>query len=114
MVRHKMFSICASALLVGVFASCGGLDDPADGLDDASAVTADDIDPALFAGDSTIALTTEGLIRGTETASTRQFLGIPYAAPPVDDLRWRPPERHARWRGVLDTTQFGAHCPQQA
>jgi para-nitrobenzyl esterase len=113
MLRHReMFSTCASALLVGVFASCGGLDDPADDLDDSSAATAEDIHPSLFAGDSNIALTTEGLIRGTETASTRQFLGIPYAAPPVGDLRWAPPERHARWRGVRDATQFGAHCPQ--
>src|SRR5439155_16504028 len=72
-----------------------------------------DVDPSLFAGEhNTIAITTEGLIRGVETATTRQFLGIPYAAPPVGDLRWRPPERHARWRGILDTTQFGNHCPQ--
>jgi para-nitrobenzyl esterase len=40
------------------------------------------------------------------------FLGIPYAEPPVGALRWRPPEPRARWRGVLDATHFGKHCPQ--
>ena len=112
MVRYReVFSTCASALLV--IASCGGLDDPADGLDDSSAqAAADDLDPSLFAGNNTIAVTTEGVIRGVDAGSTRQFLGIPYAAPPVGDQRWRPPERHARWRGIRDTTQFGDHCPQ--
>ena len=116
MVRHRlMYSTCATTLLVGIFASCGGLDDPADGLDDSSAeATADQPDPSLFAGDNTIAITTEGLIRGVDAGSTRQFLGIPYAAPPVGDLRWQPPERHARWRGIRDTTEFGGHCPQPA
>jgi len=75
MVRYRVSSTCASALLV--IASCGGLDDPADGLDDSSAqATADDLDPSLFAGDNTIAVTTEGVIRGVDAGSTRQFLGI--------------------------------------
>jgi para-nitrobenzyl esterase len=115
MLRHRlMFSTCA-CVLTGLLASCG-LDEPAAVLDDSSTeATPDDVDPSLFAGDhNAIAITTEGLIRGVETASTRQFRGIPYAAAPVGDLRWKPPERHARWRGVLDTTQFAGHCPQPA
>jgi para-nitrobenzyl esterase len=61
-----------------------------------------------------IAVTDRGVIRGTQTAEGRQFLGVPYAAPPVGDLRWRPPQEHARWHGVLDTTAFGPHCAQTA
>jgi para-nitrobenzyl esterase len=53
-------------------------------------------------------------VRGVATATTRAFRGIPYAAPPVGDLRWRPPQRVARHRGVLDATRFASHCPQIA
>jgi para-nitrobenzyl esterase len=41
-----------------------------------------------------------------------EFLGIPYAAPPVGDLRWRPPQSAARWHGLRDATEFANHCPQ--
>jgi para-nitrobenzyl esterase len=40
------------------------------------------------------------------------FRGIPYAAPPVGNLRWRPPQRAASWSGVRDATKFGSSCPQ--
>ena len=40
------------------------------------------------------------------------FLGIPYAAPPVSDLRWRPPQPPASWPGVRQATKYGPACPQ--
>jgi len=40
------------------------------------------------------------------------FLGVPYAAPPTGELRWKPPEPFAPWAGMRDATQFGAACPQ--
>jgi para-nitrobenzyl esterase len=43
-----------------------------------------------------------------------KFLGIPYAAPPVNDLRWKPPQPAAKWHGQRDATQFANHCPQPA
>ena len=42
----------------------------------------------------------------------RAFLGLPYAAPPVGDLRWKAPEPAAKWKGERDATKFGAHCAQ--
>jgi para-nitrobenzyl esterase len=42
----------------------------------------------------------------------RIFRGIPFAAPPVGDLRWREPQPVAPWRGVRQATQFGARCMQ--
>ena len=40
------------------------------------------------------------------------FRGIPYAAPPVGDLRWRPPMRHESGGGVRPAIEFGPACPQ--
>jgi para-nitrobenzyl esterase len=57
--------------------------------------------------------TDKGPVRGTETLGVKQYLGIPYAAPPVGNLRWRPPQSHARWRTPLAATHFANHCPQQ-
>ena len=40
------------------------------------------------------------------------FAGIPYAAPPVGELRWRPPRPAASWQGVRDATRLGHNCMQ--
>ena len=58
--------------------------------------------------------TANGAVRGTSNGSVDEFLGIPYAAPPVGALRWQPPQPAASWPGVRDATQFGPHCPQPA
>ena len=58
--------------------------------------------------------TTNGAVRGTSSGSVDEFLGIPYAAPPVGALRWQPPQPAANWSGVRDATQFAPHCPQPA
>ena len=57
-------------------------------------------DPAVVATDN-------GAVRGAISSGIRAFRGIPYAAPPVGALRWRPPQPHARWTGVRTATQFG-------
>jgi para-nitrobenzyl esterase len=56
----------------------------------------------------------DGELHGKASGSTDEFLGIPYAAPPVGPQRWRPPQPPARWRGVRPATSFGPHCPQPA
>ncbi|MDQ0380579.1 carboxylesterase/lipase family protein [Amycolatopsis thermophila] len=53
-----------------------------------------------------------GRLRGTVAADHRLFQGIPYAAPPIGPLRWRPPQPVAAWTGVRDATAPGARCPQ--
>jgi len=42
----------------------------------------------------------------------RAFMGLPYAAPPVGDLRWKAPQPAAKWKGDRDATKYGAHCAQ--
>ena len=54
--------------------------------------------------------TIEGL-RGKD-ASVMQYLGIPFAAPPVGDLRWRPPQAPASWPGLRKAQHFSATCAQ--
>lgn len=56
-----------------------------------------------------------GRIRGTvETPGSpvRVFRGIPYALPPVGELRWKPPQPAAPWDGVRDCLEFGPSCIQ--
>jgi len=60
-----------------------------------------------------VAFTESGLVIGSTTDGGNEFLGIPYAAPPVGALRWRPPKRYGFFPGfVLQATQFGSACTQ--
>jgi para-nitrobenzyl esterase len=63
-------------------------------------------------GTGPVVSTSDGAVRGTTVGTVGEFLGIPYAAPPVGALRWRPPAAAASWSGVRDATQFGPSCPQ--
>ena len=58
--------------------------------------------------------TANGPVRGLANGAVNEFLGIPYAAPPVGALRWQPPQPATSWSGVRDATQFAPHCPQLA
>ncbi|MDI1484188.1 carboxylesterase/lipase family protein [Polyangium sp. y55x31] len=61
-----------------------------------------------------LAVTTDkGPIEGSLVGSTRAFLGIPYAAPPVGDLRWKPPAPHAAWTETMKVTTPGRMCAQR-
>ena len=54
----------------------------------------------------------DGMIEGEIDEGARRFLGIPFAAPPVGEQRWRPPAAPNPWTGVLDATELSAACPQ--
>jgi para-nitrobenzyl esterase len=53
-----------------------------------------------------------GTLEGLDTAGVMVFRGIPYAAPPVGELRWKPPQPAQGWRGVRAATQLGRNCIQ--
>ncbi len=55
-----------------------------------------------------------GAVQGMTVNGVNEFLGIPYAAPPVGALRWHAPEPPAPWSGVRPATAFAPHCPQVA
>ena len=53
-----------------------------------------------------------GELQGVADDGVDAFKGIPFAAPPVGDLRWRPPQPAAPWTGVRQAAEFGANCMQ--
>jgi para-nitrobenzyl esterase len=100
--RHAMrragAALVSAVLLLGV-ALVGGVSRPA-----AAEATN---------GGAPLVRTESGVIRGAVASGVGSFLGVPYAAPPVGDLRWRPPRPASGWRGIRDATAFAPSCPQQ-
>jgi para-nitrobenzyl esterase len=92
-------SRAASLLVLVLFASLAGADDKKSASPPGPAVVID-----------------SGKIRGVALGDAKDVLaykGIPYAKPPVGDLRWREPQAPEKWEGVRDCFQFGSACPQR-
>ncbi|MCA9548547.1 MAG: carboxylesterase family protein [Myxococcales bacterium] len=113
--------------LLPLLAACGGGDDPGLGGPDAGATNPDsgaapDAGETPDAGEAPDAgtlgpgevQTTLGVVRGVAEDDLWAFRGIPYAAPPVGALRFRPPAPHEGWAEVRDTATFGPACPQDS
>src|SRR6266511_2408496 len=62
-------------------------------------------DPIVVIGD--------GTVRGVAVPGGYAFRGLPYAAAPTGDLRWRPPQQPASWSGTRDATQYAPSCLQK-
>ena len=92
---HLGLSISALISLAG----CGGSGNPTTVLP--SCVTT-----------ATVVCTKSGQVQGNLEGNLRAFRGIPFAAPPVGNLRWRPPASPASWQGVRSAVTFGNRCPQ--
>lgn len=60
----------------------------------------------------TVVMTDHGAVRGAIRDGVREFKGIPYAAPPTGELRWKLPQPLKPWTGTLDATKYGSACPQ--
>jgi len=67
--------------------------------------TASLVNPAKVTVDS-------GVLVGEAKDGVNSFKGIPFAKPPVGQLRWQPPQNVDKWSGELDATQFKLPCPQ--
>ena len=84
--------LAAIAAAAGLVAGCGGDDD-------------EDSAPA-------VATTANGQVAAVDRGSYKSYYAIPYAAPPVGNLRWQAPAAAANWSGVLNNTQSPAPCLQ--
>ena len=54
-----------------------------------------------------------GPIRGEQQDCVHIFRGVPYATPPIGDLRWKPPREPHLWKDPRDAINFGPACPQR-
>ncbi len=76
----------------------------------------------LVLAGTTVSLSADPLTVKTDTGKVhgktlndgkvRAWLGLPYAAPPTGENRWKAPQPAAKWSGERDATKFGAHCAQ--
>ncbi|HKP85686.1 MAG TPA: carboxylesterase family protein [Blastocatellia bacterium] len=69
------------------------------------------ISASAFTADGTLRVE-GGLISGTVSDGVRSYKGIPFAAPPVGELRWKAPQPVVAWQGVRQCDAFGPVCPQ--
>ena len=53
-----------------------------------------------------------GLVKGARDGDLAVYKGIPYAAPPIGDLRWKPPQAALPWDGIREATSFSLPCAQ--
>ncbi|HEY6787363.1 MAG TPA: carboxylesterase family protein [Trebonia sp.] len=70
--------------------------------------------PGPGLGRSPVVRTADGRVQGKTAGAMAEYLGIPYAAPPVGALRWQPPHPAASWHGIREATSFAPHCAQPA
>lgn len=101
----------AALTLVLLWAACAPAAEPLDHAElSQAAVTQAPRAPA--SRQDTVVQTRAGDVRGLRSGDTREFLGIPYAEPPIGALRFAAPRPAAPWATIRDATRFGDSCMQ--
>ncbi len=98
MPEHKMIHMKNILLFVALVFSC--------------ALSAQQNAPKDETGNAPVVNTVSGDLRGVTEGDVDVFKGIPFAAPPVGEFRWRPPQPVKPWQGIRDAKEFGPSCAQ--
>ena len=101
-----IFLSCIMALTLVAW-SCGGGDGEQEEEEEEEEEPTDITDPIM-----TDAGLVSGFVSGDAGEEVRTYRGIPYAAPPIGDLRWKPPQPVEPWDGVLECTEWADRAPQ--
>ena len=105
-LRVVLLVVLATVLVVALGRVVGASPKAARCRGPRSPVTGDPVRPQAKT-DPALAQTAAGMVRGVVESDHRLFAGIPYAAPPVGPLRFRPPAQAPAWTGVRDATKPG-------
>lgn len=95
-MQRASLSLIAATIVAATLAGCGGNGGVPNFLANSKFVKAD-----------------TGALQGTAADGVLSFKGIPFAAPPVGPLRWRPPQAAAEWTGVRSAENYGHDCMQK-
>lgn len=71
-----------------------------------------EVQAEIVASQNVLATTENGQVRGFTENGVSYYRGIPYAKPPVGDLRWQPPVKADSWEGILDATEYKSEAAQ--
>ncbi len=110
---RRIWSVIAIATAGALLAACGqhnGATNAASTQPASGAATA--APPPAAPPDPQVTFSS-GAVQGGVAGGVEFFKGIPYAAPPVGPLRWKPPQPPAHWDGVRDATAYAHDCMQQ-
>jgi len=100
--RYAWLRFLSILVVIAMAAACGTSSEPNSGLG-----------KSKLPADDTVRVTRFGEIKGIEAkAGTWAWLGVPYAKPPVGNLRWKAPLDPEPWAGSRQADDFGSHCPQ--
>jgi para-nitrobenzyl esterase len=110
--RRARFGLLGAAVAIGVALTVLATSFAAGGRPPAAAGAQLAAAQGQLVSQSLTATTREGQLRGRTTGPVDQWLGIPYARPPVGASRWEPPQPAASWTGVRDAITYGNECTQ--
>lgn len=102
--------LLASVVLVACGGSTSPETSPADTGGDVSSDSGEC--PITASAAPGVVITDRGAVQGADVGASWSFRNVPFAAPPVGALRWKPPQPAACWSGVRAATEWGGVCPQ--